>query len=67
MLGAWASPKNCFVSARPRDGSTMGPIAVEHLASLVAGLAAQVDDMVAHIERRNQIATAILGTLEPRE
>lgn len=41
--------------------------AVDHLASLVAGLAAQVDDMVAHIERRNQIATAILGTLEPRE
>jgi hypothetical protein len=38
--------------------------AVDHLATLVAGLAGQVDDMVTHIERRNAIATAILGTLD---
>jgi hypothetical protein len=37
--------------------------AVDHLATLVAGLAGQVDDMNTHIERRNAIATAILGTL----
>jgi hypothetical protein len=37
--------------------------AVDHLAMLVAGLAGQVDEMVTHIERRNAIATAILGTL----
>jgi hypothetical protein len=37
--------------------------AVDHLPTLVAGLAGQVDEMVAHIERRNAIATAILGTL----
>lgn len=37
--------------------------AVDHLAALVAGLAAQVDEMVGHIERRNAIASTILGTL----
>jgi hypothetical protein len=37
--------------------------AVDHLTELVAGLAAQVDDMVEHIERREAIAEAILETL----
>jgi hypothetical protein len=37
--------------------------AVDHLAALVAGLAAQVDEMVGHIERRNAVASSILGTL----
>jgi hypothetical protein len=37
--------------------------AVDHLAALVAGLAGQVDEMVAHIERRNALAASILGTL----
>ena len=37
--------------------------AVDHLTELVAGLAAQVDDMVEHIERRQAIAEAILGEL----
>lgn len=42
--------------------------AVDHLASLVAGLAAQVDEMVGHIERRNVIASTLLDTLgEPRK
>jgi hypothetical protein len=34
--------------------------AVDHLAALVAGLATQVNEMVEHIERRNQIADGIL-------
>jgi hypothetical protein len=38
--------------------------AVDHLAALVAGLAAQVDEMVGHIERRNAVASSILGTLD---
>ena len=38
--------------------------AVDHLAVLVAGLAEQVDEMVANIARRNEIATSILATLE---
>lgn len=37
--------------------------AVDHLASLVAGLAGAVDEMVEHIERRDAIASAILDTL----
>jgi len=37
--------------------------AIDHLAELVAGLAAQVDEMVQHIERREQIAATLLDTL----
>jgi hypothetical protein len=37
--------------------------AVDHLSELVGGLAAQVDDMVEHIERRQAIADSILATL----
>lgn len=37
--------------------------AVDHLGDLVGGLAAQVDEMVEHIERREAIATAVLSTL----
>ena len=37
--------------------------AVDHLAELVGGLAEQVDEMVGNIERRNAIASTILGTL----
>jgi len=37
--------------------------AVDHLAVLVAGLAEQVDEMVTHIERRNEIASSLLCTL----
>ena len=39
--------------------------AVDHLALLVAGLAEQVDEMVANIERRNEIAASILDNLAP--
>jgi hypothetical protein len=37
--------------------------AVDHLSDLIAGLAAQVDEMVEHIERREAIAATILDTL----
>jgi hypothetical protein len=37
--------------------------AVDHLGELVAGLAAQVDEMVEHIERRQALAAAILAEL----
>jgi hypothetical protein len=37
--------------------------AVDHLGELVAGLAAQVDEMVEHIERRQALAEAILDDL----
>ncbi len=41
--------------------------AIDHLADLVAGLSAQVDEMVEHIERREAIAETILETLrEPK-
>lgn len=41
--------------------------AVDHLAELVGGLAAQVDEMVEHIERREAIAETILATFgEPK-
>lgn len=36
--------------------------AVDHLADLVGGLAAQVDEMIENIERREAIAEAILST-----
>ena len=41
--------------------------AVDHLALLVAGLAEQVDEMVANIERRNDVASSLLSTLEAPE
>jgi len=40
---------------------------VDHLAVLVAGLADQVDEMVTHLDRRNEIATSILATLQRDE
>jgi hypothetical protein len=40
--------------------------AVDHLGELVGGLAAQVDEMVEHIERREAIAAAVLETLGPK-
>jgi hypothetical protein len=41
--------------------------AVDHLADLVGGLAAQVDEMVEHIERREAIVASILATFaEPK-
>ncbi|MFO7565530.1 MAG: hypothetical protein R6X02_23005, partial [Enhygromyxa sp.] len=39
--------------------------AVDHLGDLVGGLAAQVDEMIEHIERREAIASAVLETLAP--
>jgi hypothetical protein len=41
--------------------------AVDHLGDLVGGLVAQVDDMIAHIERREAMAESILATFsEPK-
>lgn len=41
--------------------------AVDHLGELVTGLAAQVEEMVEHIERREAIAESILATVaEPK-
>jgi hypothetical protein len=37
--------------------------AVDHLGDLVGGLAASVDEMIEHIERREAIAAAVLETL----
>lgn len=38
-------------------------VAVDHLTELVTGLAAQVDDMVEQIDRREAIAAAVLDSL----